>query len=241
MSSLFEKLMHIGLEFFGRYYSTYRAYVVSVDDPLNMDRIYIYCPTVHGSTIVSILAYPKSNWGGKNYGVTLLPEVGDVVFVEFDHGDPSYPIWQHGGYGKDEKPEEFLKKGLYGFKTPKGNTIIIEDIESPRILVKFKNGQEYIELKEGELQLESTLIKLGTNGDERAVMGETNLSKLTAICEKLEASLNTFISHTHPVPNGTSGPPTNSSSASSIKGQVSELRGTLNEILSNKVKIDKGE
>lgn len=238
-NSLFSRLMHFGLEYFGRYYSSYRGYVLDNNDPKGMNRVKITCPNIHGEDPIGVWAYPKGQWGGKNYGINLLPEKGDVVLVEFDHGDSDYPMWSHSGYALAEKPEEFKELGTYGFKTPQGNIIIIDDTANPRILVKFKNNNEYIEIKEKQLELESTLIKLGKVGDEWAALGETNVAKIEAICNKLESFMQDYISHTHPTSQGPSGPPLTATVVEEQKLGLVEIRESLDEILSAKVKIDR--
>jgi hypothetical protein len=237
--TLFSRLVHHGLEFFGRYYGSYRGYVLDNNDPKGMNRVKITCPNIHGDDPIGVWAYPKGQWGGKNYGISILPEKGDVVFVEFDHGDSDYPMWTHSGYGLTEKPEEFKELGTYGFKTPKGNIIIIDDTANPRILVKFKNTKEYIEIKEEQLELESKLIKLGKGGDEWAAMGETNVAKIEAICNKIESFMQDYINHTHPTSQGPSGAPLTAQTVETQKQEVIQIRESLNEILSGKVKIDR--
>ena len=43
---------------------------------------------------------------GPNVGIAFLPETGSGVWIEFEGGDVSYPIWV-GGYWRDgEYPED---------------------------------------------------------------------------------------------------------------------------------------
>lgn len=82
-----------GLEYLGRYYSTYRAIVINNNDELNMNRVHVYIPSVQNG--IKIWALPKSTTiGGCFHGLKLTtPLVGEVVYIEFEGGDPLRPLW----------------------------------------------------------------------------------------------------------------------------------------------------
>lgn len=228
--SIWYRLIHYGLEFFGRYYSSYRGFVVDNDDPDGMNRVKVVLPTIHPYDNIGEWAYPINNWGGENYGTHCLPQKGDMVWISFEHGNPDFPLWQHAGYATNEKPEEFSSPDIYGFKTPKGNLVIIDDADEGKILIKYKSGKEYFLTQKDLIELESAgLIKLGKNGDEFALMGNTTK-------EKLDMLLNLIMTHTHPTTTeGTpTGVPTNVT-------DFTQLKSTLPDILSKKVKLDKGQ
>ena len=229
------KLMFLGLEYFGRYYSTYQGIVVDNEDPLKMNRVKVIYPQLIKND-TGTWAVPRNNWGGKNYGKQLLPQKGDTVYIEFYMGDLEYPIWSHGFYGENELPPEFNSPNVYGFKTPKGTIILIDDNDdSGSILVKYKNNKEYIKIIDDVIELEAKTIRLGKNGKEFAVLGETlhsKLENLTAEVEKLSTAIST---HTHSSNNV---PPTQASTFTTISGKLSSIKQSLKEILSAKVKID---
>jgi hypothetical protein len=229
MDSIWYRLIHYGLEFFGRYYSSYRGFVVDNEDPEGMNRVKVIMPTIHPYDKVGEWAYPINNWGGENYGSHCLPQKGDMVWLSFEHGNPEFPLWQHAGYATGEKPEEFNSSNVYGFKTPKGNLVIIDDADEGKILIKYKSGKEYFLTQTDLIELESAgLIKLGKNGDEFALMGNTTKNKLDVL-------INLILTHTHPVitEGAPTGPPVNAS-------DFTQLKSSLSDILSEKVKLDKG-
>ena len=135
--SIFTNILYNGLESFGKYYSSYRGYVVDNEDPEGMNRLLIQIPVVtHKSTHPS-WAFPKNSFSGNNYGMQVLPSKRDIVWVEFEHGDPRFPIWSHGHFSKNQKPEEFETAQIYGFKTPKGQYVIIDDRDDQeKIIIK---------------------------------------------------------------------------------------------------------
>jgi len=240
--SLWYKLAMHGLEFFGLYYSSYRGFVLDNNDPEGLGRIKVSVPSINPNDKLGSWAFPKNIWGGKDYGVQVLPLINDMVWVEYEHGNSLIPIWSHAGYALDERPSEFDKTTNYGFKTPKKNIIIIEDgitDADGKILVKFKTNKEYFLIEQDKFELESSLIKLGKNGDEWAVLGETLKSKLESIIEKIEINQNILSTHTHTTNAGPSGPPIQSSAIVNIKAGLTSIKNSLSQILSGKVKIDK--
>jgi len=120
-------LLYHGLEAVGKYYSSYRGYVMDNDDPENMGRIQVMIPAVTGDKVHTKWAWPKNQFAGKDYGIQVLPSKGDIVWVEFENGNARFPLWTHGHFGKGEKPIEFISPQIYGFKSPKGQLIIIDD------------------------------------------------------------------------------------------------------------------
>lgn len=81
-----------------RYYGKYRGTVVANLDPMQMGRIQVQVPTVLGVT-PSAWAMPCVPASGPQNGMLWIPLVGSGVWVEFEQGDPAYPIWTGGWWG----------------------------------------------------------------------------------------------------------------------------------------------
>jgi hypothetical protein len=157
-------LMYHGLEAVGKYYSSYRAYVMDNEDPENMGRIMVTIPSITADKMHIKWAYPKGQFSGKGYGMQFLPVKGDVVWVEFENGNARFPIWSHGHFSKDEKPEEFSSPLIYGFKSPKGQLIIVDD-SGDEPVIRFNDGSneglvKVIELTEQLNKIEDKVNKL---------------------------------------------------------------------------------
>jgi uncharacterized protein involved in type VI secretion and phage assembly len=75
-------------QFFGKY----RGVVKDTKDPLMLGRIRARVPDVMGDQ-ESGWAMPCAPFGGDKTGFFALPKVGAGVWIEFEHGDPDYPIW----------------------------------------------------------------------------------------------------------------------------------------------------
>ena len=118
-----------GLEYLGRYYSTYRAIVINNNDELNMNRVHVCIPSVQNG--IKIWALPKSTTiGGCFHGLKLTtPLVGEVVYIEFEGGDPLRPLWSYHGWATGETPDDLKDNNSIGLVTPEGNKIFIKDID----------------------------------------------------------------------------------------------------------------
>lgn len=230
------RMSMFGMEISGKYYSKYRAFVIDNEDELNLNRLKLIIPTISDSQGEDIWAFPCNQWGGKDYGLNLLPQIGDMVWVEFEFGDANHPIWSHAGYAIEEKPEEFSSPNIYGFKTPLGTKIIINDDEgTEEVLIKLGSNNDWIKINKDTLELESKLIKLGQEGKENAILGNTLKEKLDSLAEEVKKLTDQLHSHTHA---GPTGPPINKILIQNIGNSVNQLKETFPEILSKKVKID---
>lgn len=237
--TIWYKVIQYGLEILGRYYSSYRGFVVENEDPKGCNRLQLRIPVISNKGDES-WAWPQGTWGGDNYGIQMLPKKGDMVWVEFENGDPGYPIWKHASYAKEEKPKEFETPNHYGFKTPRGTKIIINDNkEDEEVLVMLNNELEWIKITKELLEHEAKIIKIGKNGDEPLVLGDTLKEKLDELVSKVDNLISSYNTHTHATPFGPTLIANNVPDQVTNKKELQELKVSLDEILSLKGKIDK--
>lgn len=118
-----------GLEKLGRYYSSYRAIVIdSQPDDLHTGNILVHIPRVQGG--MKIVARAKSFTGGPGFGRKYFtPQPGEIVWVEFENGNPTKPLWNYHTWGIDECPEELQGIHTAGLVTPNGNRVVITERE----------------------------------------------------------------------------------------------------------------
>jgi uncharacterized protein involved in type VI secretion and phage assembly len=130
-------------QFFGKF----RGTVSDIQDPLMIGRIRATVPDVLGD-LDSGWAMPCAPFGGSGLGFFALPTVGAGVWIEFEHGDPDYPIWAGCWFGSAaEMPPELLappfKKVL--IKTEGGNSIVIDDTPGVGgITLETSGGQKIV-------------------------------------------------------------------------------------------------
>ncbi len=70
----------------------FRGTVISNIDPMLMGRLLVQVPDVMGVGLSS-WAMPCVPFAGINSGFFAVPVPGSGVWVEFEQGDPDYPIW----------------------------------------------------------------------------------------------------------------------------------------------------
>ena len=116
-------------------YGKYRGTVVNNVDPEQIGRIQAIVPGAEG-LLPSSWAMPCLPWGGINTGVFTVPPMGAGVWIEFEHGDPNYPIWTGCFWGlAAERPvlSQMVPAGVPGItiQTTLKNGIVISDVPGP--------------------------------------------------------------------------------------------------------------
>ena len=190
----FKDIIYLGLESLGRYYSCYRGFVADRDDPDNLNRLRLMIPQISSTNVYDYWAWPKNILSGEGYGTQIIPQKGDVVWVEFENGHPNKPIWSLGYRGTNELPTDeadVQDKDCYCFITPKGHVIKINDTKN-YIHIKTQQG-DYVELNSNSVSLVTDKkISLGKldNSNEPAVLGNKNADVHTDVQDVLEKLIN---------------------------------------------------
>lgn len=86
-------------QFFGKY----RGKVENNIDPMQMGRLQVSVPAVLGDGTLS-WAMPCVPYAGSGVGFFAIPPTGANLWVEFEGGDPDYPIWSGCFWGMGEGP-----------------------------------------------------------------------------------------------------------------------------------------
>lgn len=129
-----------------KYYGKYRGTVLQNIDPMQMGRIQVIVPDV-SAVLPSSWAMPCVPIAGKQMGSYFVPQIGSGVWVEFEQGDPDYPIWTGCFWGSAAElpalalagnpvsPSIVLGTGLM-------NTVAVSDLPGPTggIMLKSTTG-----------------------------------------------------------------------------------------------------
>ncbi len=108
-----------------RFYGKYRGIVVDNNDPSGLMRIRATVPSVLGPTAAS-WALPCVPYAGKGVGMFFLPDVGAGVWIEFEGGDVSYPIWS-GCYWRAGEPPADASPTVRGLVTAASAKLLFDD------------------------------------------------------------------------------------------------------------------
>ncbi len=129
----------------GPYLGKFRGVVVNNVDPMQIGRIQAIVPDV--SPIPSSWAMPCLPWAGINTGVFTVPPPGSGVWIEYERGDPDYPIWV-GGYWGTAAEVPVLARAVppavpgITIQTTLKNGLTISDVPGPTggILIQTTTG-----------------------------------------------------------------------------------------------------
>lgn len=150
-----------------KFYGKYRALVSDVRDPDNMGRIKVRCPSVLGE-YQSTWCTPCVPCAFSDGGFYHIPNVNDAVWIEFEEGDPTKPIWTGSWWKPNRTPMQQDKnvntKVLFISRSQ--HIIEIDDVKNT-IIVKMKNGTR-LELGSGITLTAPTNTKVQINGNLEA-------------------------------------------------------------------------
>lgn len=128
-----------------KYYGKYRATVLNNTDPQFQGRIQVQLGDRYG-LFPSTWAMPAFPLAGKKCAAVALPQVGSMVWVEFEAGDADYPIWT-GAFWPD--PGGFPVLALAGatpvtpniyFETTTGTSVTLSDNPAQQVMIKTVAG-----------------------------------------------------------------------------------------------------
>lgn len=111
-----------------RYFGKYRGLVAEVGEGDNLGRIKARVPEVYGEAEndQSPWALPCVPFAGQDHGLVLLPEAGDGVWIEFEAGDISRPIWTGCWWGDNELPQPGAPL-VRTLATTAGHKLVLDD------------------------------------------------------------------------------------------------------------------
>jgi len=144
----------------GRFYGKYRGAVTDVDD--GTLRIKAKVPSVLGDTKTG-WCMPCVPYAGKEVGIAFLPEVGSGVWIEFEGGDVSYPIWVGCYWRSGETPSEATGK-VKAIITNAKHKILLDD-DQGSITIE-DNNQNKITMDSNGVTLEHSGKKIAISDSE---------------------------------------------------------------------------
>ena len=136
-----------------KFWGKYRGTVVNNIDPEMRGRLIISVPDVL-SLVPSTWAepcVPLAGPTGPPMGVYMIPPIGAGVWVEFEQGDPDYPIWTGCRWGTASDIPPLAHAGLpvapnIVMQTLGQNSLVISDLPGPTggLMLKSATGATII-------------------------------------------------------------------------------------------------
>jgi hypothetical protein len=133
-----------------KYWGKYRGMVINNVDPMQMGRLMVQVPDVT-SLIPGTWAMPCVPVAGIQNGMVALPMIGSGVWVEYEQGDPDFPIWVGCFWGSAAELPALSHLtppaiSAITFQTPLQNVLTISELQGPTggIMLKSTTGASII-------------------------------------------------------------------------------------------------
>src|SRR5688500_16983648 len=127
------------------YLGKFRGVVTNNRDPLQLGRVRARVPDVFGDKD-SGWALPAAPYAGKGVGFFMIPPVDASVWMEFEHGDPDYPIWTGCFWGSGEVPASPANAEIKMIKTDAATITLNDTAGSSSVLIETTSGMK-VEIK----------------------------------------------------------------------------------------------
>ena len=168
------------------YYGIYRGIVESVEEGDSLGIISVKIPDVFGPSHTVSRVRPCSPFAGDKHGFVAIPEPGDGVWIQFEAGKTSLPVWIGFWWASGEIPEP-KGKLVRSFITTKGHKFVLDD-DADEITLLHSGGAEMkmtgsdvtITIGNASIEMSSSEIKLA--------VGPTSSLKITSSEIAIEAS-----------------------------------------------------
>lgn len=182
-----------------RYYGKYRGYVSNVTDPEQTGRIKAYVPRLLGEAETG-WCLPCTPYAGPDQGLYTIPDVGSGVWIEFEGGDLSRPIWSGMWWGKpaaedigqpdssarfapddseipkEAYPDRIVEPGVRMLKSSLGHYILLDDRpDTARVEIRDSLGSRIILDKDGITMLAGNHTTVNEGNQHAVVDGNASL------------------------------------------------------------------
>jgi Type VI secretion system/phage-baseplate injector OB domain len=188
-----------------RFFGKYRGKISSNKDPLHLGRVQVQVPAMFGPDKLA-WAMPCTPYAGQDIGFFTIPPVGTNIWVEFEAGDPDYPIWSGCFWGQDQLPQAarvedpekvqvFRVSGItMTWSALDNNKGVSLEVESPVLERKLKmvfnpDGIELNNKDETTIKIQADKIELENKGNTTVTLQANDIViKQSSIEIKLTAS-----------------------------------------------------
>ena len=159
------------------FYGKYRGVVTDNQDPLFQGRVRAKVQDILGGQECG-WAMPSVPYAGSGVGLFLIPPTKASVWIEFEHGDPDYPVWTGCFWAIGEVSALPALAGTKMLKTDTA-TITLSDLPGPLggVTIETKMGMKLvmdmtgITIDNGQgASIKLQLVQVSINGDALEVI-----------------------------------------------------------------------
>lgn len=154
-------------EFFG----LYRGSVTDNNDPERRGRLKVLVPQVLGMS--EVWAMPCVPYAGPQRGLYLMPEIGTGLWLQFEAGDPSFPVWVGMFWNEGDIAEADAAPTVKYLKTTKF-TVRIDDDEG-EMIVEDDQGSK-ITINAQEVSIVSQAVKTEAGGGKKTELSSSSFT-----------------------------------------------------------------
>jgi uncharacterized protein involved in type VI secretion and phage assembly len=186
-----------------RHYGKYRGLVTDNKDPKDLGRVRVKVPEILGD-VESGWALPCAPYSGDKTGAFTIPSAGAGVWVEFEAGDVSRPIWSGSWWAGGKLPTDrggaSAKPDLKILRSEQGLMVALHD-DAQELAVSDKDGRNLllIQVQSGKVTVkaatkvvvEAPQIELVENASHPVVFGDNLMTYLNQL-------VTLFNAHMHP-------------------------------------------
>jgi hypothetical protein len=185
----------------GRHFGKYRGTVTNNQDPKNLGRIRAKVPAVLFDEETG-WAVPCVPYAGNGVGLFSLPPLEAGVWIEFEDGDVSRPIWSGCWWAEKQAPRDnrgtMAQQPLKIIRSEKGLMVTMDDA-AETITVSDSDGSNLVEIKvqQGKITVkgatkvvvEAPQIELVESAAHPAVFGDELLNYLNQLVQIYQTHL----------------------------------------------------
>lgn len=144
----------------------YRGIVVDNADPKRLGRIRARVPDAMGDNVTG-WALPCAPFGGKSVGLFMIPPTDALVWIEFEQGDPDYPIWTGCFWSDADAPSPTGSADVKILKTQTASLTIDDSQGKSSLVIETTSGLKLV--------LDSSGIEV-TNGQSKIKLSGPTVS-----------------------------------------------------------------
>ncbi len=194
-----------------RHYGKHRGIVTDTADPRSLGRLRARVPEVLAD-VESGWAWPSVPYAGDGSGLFAVPPPGTGVWIEFEAGDVSRPIWTGCWWGDSGLPADEAgtaatptlkilrsEKGLLVALDDDARTVTVSDSDGANLVtVAAQDGTVTVKAN-SKVVVEAPQVELTANAAHALVFGDQLLQYLTQVAQ-------TYQAHMHPGQANAGGP-----------------------------------